>query len=41
MKILFDLTQQNGTTLVLITHDTELAKQCDMTVKIRDGVILA
>ena len=40
MKIMFDLTKQNGTTLVLITHDAELAKKCDITVKIRDGHIL-
>jgi putative ABC transport system ATP-binding protein len=40
MKIMFDLTRRNGTTLVLVTHDGELAKQCDITVKIRDGHIL-
>jgi putative ABC transport system ATP-binding protein len=40
MKIMFDLTRKNGTTLVLVTHDAELAKQCDITVKIRDGHIL-
>jgi putative ABC transport system ATP-binding protein len=40
MNIMFDLTRRNGTTLVLVTHDAELAKQCDMTVRIRDGHIL-
>jgi putative ABC transport system ATP-binding protein len=41
MGILFDLTRQNGTTLVLVTHDTALAAKCDMTVHIRDGRIAA
>jgi putative ABC transport system ATP-binding protein len=40
MNIMFDLTKKNGTTLVLITHDSELAAKCDVTVKIRDGHIL-
>ena len=39
-KLLFDLTKQNGTTLVLITHDSALAASCDLTVKIADGRIL-
>jgi len=39
--ILFGMTQQNGTTLVLVTHDATLAKQCAMTVSIRDGRIAA
>jgi len=39
-KLLFDLTQQNGTTLILITHDSALAAACDLTVKIADGRIL-
>jgi len=40
MKIMFDMTRRQGTTLVLVTHDAELASQCDITVKIRDGQIL-
>jgi putative ABC transport system ATP-binding protein len=40
MSIMFEQTRRNGTTLVLVTHDAELAKQCDMTVRIRDGHIL-
>jgi putative ABC transport system ATP-binding protein len=39
--ILFGMTQQNGTTLVLVTHDAVLAKQCAMTVSIRDGKVNA
>jgi putative ABC transport system ATP-binding protein len=41
MNLMFDLTRQNGTTLVLVTHDADLASRCDVTVKIRDGHILS
>ncbi|MGI9407065.1 MAG: ABC transporter ATP-binding protein, partial [Hyphomicrobiaceae bacterium] len=36
---LFDLHRQQGTTLVLITHDRELAGRCERVVEIRDGAI--
>lgn len=39
MHILFELAKKNGTTLIFVTHDANLAAQCDMTVKIRDGRI--
>lgn len=37
VDILFNLTKSRGTTLVLVTHDAELAKRCDTHVKIKDG----
>lgn len=40
MDIMFNLTRDHGTTLVLVTHDATLAAQCDVSVKIRDGKIL-
>lgn len=36
-KLLFDLNSQNGTTLVLVTHDEQLAKQCDRIIHIEAG----
>src|SRR5690606_18337766 len=39
IDLMFDLTRKNGTTLVLVTHDNDLAARCDMTVHIRDGMI--
>lgn len=39
MSILFDMTRQHGTTLILVTHDQSLAQQCDMRVKISNGKI--
>lgn len=35
--LLFDLNQQNGTTLVLVTHDEQLAKQCHRIIHIEGG----
>jgi putative ABC transport system ATP-binding protein len=36
-KLLFDLNKQNGTTLVLVTHDEQLAKQCERILHIEGG----
>ena len=35
--LLFDLNKQNGTTLVLVTHDEQLAKQCQRIIHIEGG----
>ena len=35
--ILFDLNKQQGITLVVVTHDAELATRCDRQLFIRDG----
>lgn len=36
--ILFDLNKQQGITLVIVTHDIELAARCDRQIFIRDGL---
>ena len=38
-NLLFSLNKQQGTTLVIVTHDEDLAKKCDMRVYIKDGRI--
>ncbi|AWK87905.1 ABC transporter ATP-binding protein [Azospirillum thermophilum] len=40
VKLLFDLAERRGTTLVLITHDPALAARCDRTVRLVDGRIV-
>jgi putative ABC transport system ATP-binding protein len=40
MSILTDLHKQNGITLVMITHDPNIAKYCQRIVHIEDGQIL-
>lgn len=38
--ILFDLNRTHGITLVVVTHDTELAARCDRSVFVRDGLLV-
>ena len=35
--LLFALPARQGSTLILVTHDTGLAARCDRTVRLRDG----
>ena len=41
IRLLFDLRDRYGATLVLVTHSTELAARCDQVVRLRDGRIEA
>lgn len=38
--ILFGLNRENGITLIVVTHDEELAARCDRRILIRDGLIV-
>ena len=38
-QLLFDLNESSGTTLVLVTHDLSLAKQCERTIHLKNGQI--
>lgn len=40
-KLLFDLNRDAGTTLVIVTHDLELAAQTNRIVKIKGGAIIS
>jgi len=37
--LLFDLNKRGGSTLVIVTHDNDLASRCDIQIHIRDGKI--
>jgi putative ABC transport system ATP-binding protein len=41
MDLLFTLKERTGATLLLITHDNDLATRCDRTVSLADGRIVA
>jgi putative ABC transport system ATP-binding protein len=38
-SLLFSLNKELGTTLILVTHDDELAKRCQRQVHLEDGVL--
>lgn len=38
-RLLFNYNKNNGTTLIVVTHDIDLAKKCDMQIFIKDGEI--
>ena len=39
IELLFEMNRERGTTLVLVTHDHELAKRCDRRLHIAAGEI--
>lgn len=39
-QLLFQLNQEFGTTLILVTHDAELAKQCQRHFELFDGSLI-
>jgi putative ABC transport system ATP-binding protein len=39
IELLFEMNRERGTTLVLVTHDADLAKRCDRRIHISAGSI--
>lgn len=40
MKLLFKLNKEKSITLIIVTHDEELAAKCDVSIQIKDGVVV-
>jgi len=40
MKLFVDLNEEAGITVIIITHDPKIAKQCNRSVRMQDGVII-
>lgn len=39
-QLLFDLNKKKGNTLIIVTHDKELADRCDRQIHIKDGLVV-
>lgn len=39
MELLLKLNQEHGTTLIIVTHDPEIAEQTQRIIQIRDGLV--
>jgi len=40
MRLLVEATKHNGASLLVVTHDPDVAAWCDRTVEVRDGRLL-
>lgn len=38
--LLFGFNKQSGSTLIIVTHDNDLASKCDMQVHLKDGKVM-
>ena len=41
VDLIFGLNRERGTTLVLVTHDLELAKKCQRVIRLKGGAVLS
>jgi putative ABC transport system ATP-binding protein len=41
VKLLFDLNKEAGTTLVLVTHDLDLASKTQRIIKLKGGIVVS
>ena len=41
VELIFGLNHERGTTLVLVTHDLELARRCQRIIRLRGGAVVA
>ena len=41
VELIFGLNREKGTTLVLVTHDSELAAKCARTIRLKNGAVVS
>jgi len=41
VELIFGLNREKGTTLVLVTHDLELAKRCGRVIRLKSGLVIS
>jgi lipoprotein-releasing system ATP-binding protein len=39
-NLFFKLREKYGQTIIIVTHETDLAQKCDRCIEMRDGLIL-
>lgn len=40
-QLLFDLNRQQGTTLIIVTHDMKLAERCNRIIQLKQGTVFS
>ena len=40
IELLFDLNKEQGTTLVLVTHESRLAERCQRVIELEAGKVI-
>jgi len=40
VELLFDLNSEYGTTIVMVTHDTDISQQCDKVLVLKNGMLV-
>ena len=40
VELLFEINRDAGTTLILVTHDANLAQQCDRSIRLEAGKVV-
>ena len=41
VELIFGLNTERGTTLVLVTHDLELARKCARVIRLKGGAVIS
>jgi putative ABC transport system ATP-binding protein len=41
VELIFGLNQEKGTTLVLVTHDLDLARRCQRVIRLKGGAVIS
>ena len=41
VELIFGLNREKGTTLVLVTHDLELARKCQRIIRLKSGAVVS